>query len=300
MPERIANFQADKTKLTHRICRVEVEVSQKKEGENIIHNTLIFDGLNVNFNITKTRGSVSNKGHISICNLNKEQIEYLTTITAWNTPQEQRKVIRLYAGYKDNDNENVGLIFQGDIVQAFPTTEPDVWLECECITGFQKQLENTTMAFNGIVDANIIGQSLSKKLDVSYNWKAKENKQIDSFYYAGSITKAIAELNNIGGFVAYMEDEQLIVDNAIPSTPKEGEVRIYNELSGLISHPEPNFNGVKIRVLLDPSIKCGEAIKLESEMIPSANGVYWIYSVRHFGELRGQAFYTELDCKAYR
>ena len=57
--------------------------------------------------------------------------------------------------------------------------------------------------------------------------------------------------------------------------------------------------GVKFRVLLDPSLKCGQPVRLESAQIPAANGVYYIYSLTHRGELRAEPFYTELSCRNY-
>jgi hypothetical protein len=314
MPELIAQFQNQAvTSLTHRVVRVEVEVGQETVGEGkkkeVIHNTLIFDGLNVRFNILKMRGVMQNKCDIAICNLNKEQVEYLTTINSWQTPQNMQKVLRVWAGYRDDKGkENVGLIFQGDIIRAFPTTEPDVWLECNCLSGYLNQLKTGTLTIQGKVSVRDICTKAAALLGLSLDYQAKSNKTVNGFYHAGGLTQLIKELDELDSKITvYQDNETLIVADAIleenkkdASGVKEGQmVRVYNQLSGLISHPEPDPAGVKFKVLLDPSLKCGETVKLESDMIPAANGVYWIYSIRHFGELRGQAFYSEINARSY-
>lgn len=306
--EQIALRQNESVKgLSSRVVRVEVEVGQTdgKNGEKI-HNTILIDGLNVRFNIVKMRGVMQNKCTVAICNLKKEQVEYLTTINAWDIPQNQRKVLRVWAGYKDyNGVENVGLIFQGDIIRAFPTARPDVWLECNCLSGYLNQLKTGKLEIKGKVDMSVIFQKAAELMGLKLQYLTTVKKKVNGFFYAGSLTGIIKKLVALSSKIAvYQEDDSLIVEDYEPEkTDKdlEGkEVRTYNQFSGMIGIPEPDPTGVKIKVLLDPTLKCGEPIKLESELIPAANGVYWIYTIKHYGELRGTAFYSEILARNFQ
>ena len=75
------------------------------------------DGIELKFSIEKNGGAIMNKATIDICNLARSDIEYLTTYTSQFIAINDRKRIRLIAGY---DNE-YGLIFDGDIINALPT-----------------------------------------------------------------------------------------------------------------------------------------------------------------------------------
>lgn len=304
MSENIARKQdTGVTGLTHRIVRVEVEIFQTNNGNTIIHNLLTFDGLNVRFNILKRRSVMQNKCDIAICNLNKEQVEYLTTINGWDTPEYLRKKLRVFAGYMDAvGKENIGMIFQGDIIRAMPTTEPDVWLECNCLSGYAEQLKTNTLSMHGNITIKDICTRAAKELGLNLVWKAsgKNNKTVDGFYHADSVLSLIDEISKLGNVDVYEEDGDLVVtDSEIAKPVDEHSVRVFGETSGMISHPEPDPFGVKFKVLLDPSIKCGDPVQLQSNMIPAANGVYYVYSIRHFGELRGQAFYSEIEARSY-
>lgn len=311
MPEVIAqNQNGAVTKPTQRIVRVEVETSQEDGGnKKVIHKTKIYDGLNVRFSILKRRGVMRNKCDIAICNLAKDQVEYLTTINAWeNIPQNKQKVLRVWAGYRDyTGKENVGLLFEGDIIRAFPTTEPDVWLECNCLSGYLNQLKTGKLELKGKLPLKDICQKVAELLGLELIWKCNSTKTIRGFYSCGALTDMIAQVNELDDkAIIYQDGNCLCAEDYIPEEGqkadnlKEGQqIRVFNQTSGLISHPEPDPFGVKFRILLDPSIKCGDAVKLESDMIPSANGVYWVYSIKHHGELRGREFYSEINARKY-
>ncbi len=286
------------TLMPKRYARIEVEVGKKKDekSKTITYDLQSFEGLNVRFNITKRRGSTMNRAEIAICNLKTSTVEYLTTINALGKDQEERKVIRLFAGYEDN----AGQIFEGDIIRALPSAPPDVWITAKCLSGYHNNMQLVTLDLKSGVSPKQICNLVAKQLGLGLSWKCTSKKQLDQFKYQGPMTKAIEEINQIGGLVAYQDDDFLVVEDENMTAPTEGElIKTYSLESGLIGLPEPDVFGVKFRVLLDPTLKCGQAVRLESKQIPAANGVYYIYSLTHRGELRAEPFYTELCCKNY-
>ena len=153
-----------------------------------------------------------------------------------------------------------------------------------------------------------ICQKVAELLGLELVWKAQSTKTVKGFYSCGALTDMLQQINELDEkTIIYQDGNSLIVEDYMPmqennaNNLKEGQqIKVFNQLSGLISHPEPDPFGVKFKVLLDPSLKCGDAVKLESDMIPSADGVYWIYSIRHHGELRGREFYSEINARKYQ
>lgn len=286
------------TKMPKRYARVEVEVGQQKDEKSqiITHNLESFEGLNVRFNITKRRGSTMNRAEIAICNLQTSTVEYLTTINALGGNQKERKVIRLFAGYEDN----AGQIFEGDVIRALPSAPPDTWITAQCLSGYHNNMQLVTLDLKGGVSVKQVCTLVAKQLKLELNWLSKSQKKLDQFKYQGPMTKAIEELNQIGEIVAYQDDRFLVVEDEKMTAPAAGTwIKTFSLESGLIGLPEPDLFGVKFKVLLDPTLKCGQPVRLESKQIPAANGVYYIYSLTHRGELRAEPFYTELSCKNY-
>jgi hypothetical protein len=100
-----------------------------------------------------------------------------------------------------------------------------------------------------------------------------------------------------------------------------GQVLTISPSSGLIGIPEQTSGGINVRVLLNPSIKIGTTIKLDSTInkfrfaldTPSASttgpkgsaaltnklnadGLYYVMVAEYQGDTRGQPWYTNLTC----
>lgn len=286
------------TQISKRYVRAEVEVKREtdEKTQTVTHHLESFESLNVRFRITKRRGSVMNRAEIALCNLKTSTVDYLTTINALGMNQEDRKVIRLFAGYADN----YGQIFEGDIIRALPSAPPDVWVTAQCLSGYHNNMQLVTLDLKGGVSVKQVCTLVAQQLKLNLDWQSTSEKQLDQFKYQGPMTKAIEELNQIGDIVAYQDDGFLVVEDAKKKAPAQGEwIKTFSLQSGLIGLPEPDLFGVKFRVLLDPSLKCGQPVRLESAQIPAASGVYYIYSLTHRGELRAEPFYTELSCRNY-
>lgn len=92
--------------------------------------------------------------------------------------------------------------------------------------------------------------------------------------------------------------------------------------TGLIGVPEQTQNGLMVRVLLNPAIRIGQTIKLDSTDINqlrygldtqsvatnltlqqgaaklNADGLYYVMRAEHFGDTRGTSWYSDLTCLA--
>lgn len=257
------------------------------------------DGLNVRFNISKTRGQVQGRARISICNLGRRDMEYLTTYMSPWVELQKRKKIQLFAGYEGNTT----LLFSGDILKALPTQPPDVWLECEALGGYYNNLVTESFTLQGPITLKQIAQTLAKRQGLLFFCKADvsvASQQVDNFCHTGGLTNSLKKLNELGLGVAWIEDGTLYLDAKEPELKEGSNMRVISEDSGLVGVPVPGPLGVDVTVLLDPSLKLGEPMEIRSSLMPSINGIYWPYSLEHTGELRGNEWYTKLKCQRFQ
>jgi len=111
----------------------------------------------------------------------------------------------------------------------------------------------------------------------------------------------------------------------IPLTEyKPGEVPVITSATGMIGLPEQTQNGIKLITLLNPSIKIGQAVKLDNASIQrvrvglgsdqtqslerqtlgqfgttiNSDGLYYVMRADHNGDTRGNDWYTHLICLA--
>ena len=100
-----------------------------------------------------------------------------------------------------------------------------------------------------------------------------------------------------------------------------GDVPVISATSGLVGVPEQTANGISLRVLLNPTIKIGQCIKLDTNAVnkyryglditsqadslalarqiqTNADGLYYCMCVNHSGDSRGNDWYTDLTCLA--
>lgn len=275
---------------------VDFQIEKPDENGN---NAKRIDGLNVRFNISKTRGQVQGRARISICNLGRRDLEYLTTYMSPWVELQKRKKIQLFAGYEGN----TALLFSGDILKALPTQPPDVWLACEALGGYYNNLVTESFTLQGPITLKQIAQTLAKRQGLLFSCKADAsvaNQQVDNFCHTGGLTNSLKKLNELGLCVAWIEDGTLCLDAKEPEFKEGANMRVISEDSGLVGVPVPGPLGVDVTVLLDPSLKLGEPVEIRSSLMPSINGVYWPYSLEHTGELRGNEWYTKLKCQRFQ
>jgi hypothetical protein len=99
-----------------------------------------------------------------------------------------------------------------------------------------------------------------------------------------------------------------------------GEIPVISPATGLVGVPEQTQNGIHIRVLLNPYLKIGQVVKLDSTINPyrygldiqsqasnalistsiktNADGLYYVMIADYSGDTRGNEWYTDLTCLA--
>lgn len=269
----------------------------------LFKNRTELDGLNVRFT-TKvySQAGIPAEAYIDIYNLNREDLQRLTTSVAnW---LKKQTLIELRAGY-DND---VKTLFKGMIMDATPEGNPDISLHIKGLSGIEWMSEVIRVNKNNITikgllqtasDAMGYPLNISEKISSNNKWL---NRVIDNFSFTGSPFELLAQIQAMVG--GYAQDE-----NSIIITCYNGEIFVWalkedksapklvvSAKTGMIGYPKLTATGVNVKMLLNPSIKVGDSIYLQSERVPLSNGNYFVTSILHQGELRGNEFYTTLEC----
>lgn len=275
--------------LDKRVCFIEVETNDNGRRE-----LKRLDGLAIKGRVSRKMGSVLSNAKISVANLKRSQVEYLTTYTSPYINPSVRKKINIYAGY---EKAGWGRIFTGDIYKALPDGKPDTWLNIEAKSLFYQNriplsygLQNVTM--------EEAGKSIANNLGLSFEWQATSKKSLDVFNFSGSQAQLIKEFNELDDVVMFEDNGVLKVVDKIAKRGNK-TAKLVNENSGLIGVPEPDQFGVKFKCLLDASLYCGDWIKLESRILPMINGYYQVYTIDFDFASREPQFYCEIYAKNY-
>ena len=111
----------------NRVCFLEVETNDN--GNKQLKR---LQGLAIKGRVSRKMSAVESEATVSVANLTKSDIEYLTTFTSPYVKPQSKKLIRIYAGYSQT---GWGKIFEGDITEALPSDLPDTWVCPLCGVG---------------------------------------------------------------------------------------------------------------------------------------------------------------------
>lgn len=284
-----------------RVCYVQI---QTPSGDKEIHN------ISMRGRITRKMSETGSSAKISIANLSREDVEYLTTYVSPYVNQSKRKRINIFAGY---ESTGAAQIFSGDIYSALPEGLPDTWLNIEAKTEFFNQQNIITFSTSNTNTKNI-ATNVANQLGVNLVWRSKSQKLIDAFNFVGAKAKLLYKLNLADNIRAFIDNGNLYVidkDEEPPqeennntsqtsTTKKSGFIKYITPDSGLIGLPQPDEYGVKIKILLDPAVQLGDWFKLESKRLPIVNGFYQVYEMTYDFATREPQYYIEIFGKNKR
>lgn len=273
----------------NRICYVQLGGGQpfsyyKDNGfQNIKWETI--EGLDVRFNIKFFSDSAEGTANISILGLSFSRILQLASWAGEATAYSKCWFIRVYAGYGVSRND-VDMIFEGQIINAMPTSPPDVWLNIEARTHYGNRTEYFTVDFmklnhlskrtatirkalsllceslnaaHNLTDDMIRTLSSDMQKVLSYGTTALPVFPSTSQYsdVVKSI-KAICKNNNLtfrrifqsNGFPKYEFYPRLMPDDWEPGTLLEISAK-----TGMIGIPQMRYEGIVVKSLLSNAHK---------------------------------------------
>lgn len=278
-------------------------VIQTKDGAKEIRNAAIRG------RVTRKMSENASTANISIANLTKDDIEYLTTYMSPYVDQSNRKRISIFAGY---ENTGVGQIFSGDIYTALPEGMPDTWLNIEAKTNYYNQQDIITYTSQNTT-VKQFALNAANEMNLQLSWQSKSQKLIDAINFTGAKAELINQLNKLENIYAYIDNEILkVVDkdaeppstssgneqqSGTSATKQPGYIKRLSPQSGLIGIPQPDEYGLKAKALLDPTMNIGDWVEITSDLLPIINGQYQIYELTFDFASREPQFYVEIAGK---
>lgn len=266
--------------LDTRIIYLELEVPGGKKR---------YDGMSVEYTVTKTGGTIMNEAEIKVANLAKDVRDFLVTATSPLRRPRQRKSVALYAGYAST---GVTRRFVGDITSASPSQPPDIWLTMKARTGYFSKGNIVAKSAPAQAKLSVLSKGVADDLGLVLEFQAKD-KGIANFSFTGAALHQVNKLADAGLVDAYVDDDRLVIKDR--GAPLTGRRRKLSRETGMIGVPEVDEKGVKIKMLFDPYTTVGTELDVASEINPAANGLFTIYKLRESCALRNTQFYLEAE-----
>ncbi|WP_249205271.1 hypothetical protein [Achromobacter sp. Marseille-Q0513] len=277
--------------------------------------------LSFSFEIKRNDASSPNAATIKVMNASAE--------TASMVQKEFTRVV-LQAGYEGN----YGVIFHGNLVRAKwgKSGGVDTVLNLTAADGDQAYnfaVVNTTLP-KGATKADKL-RLLCSAMN-PYGVKQGYAPELDGkASIRGTVMSGMARsyMNDVCGSANALWSIQDGKVNVVPETAyMPGSVPVISHETGLVGMPEQAENGIKLRMLLNPSIRVGGLIHLDNSRIAeygfqaksnakrdggkkaeaevdrseqrkiSSDGYYYVMVVEHRGNTRGGDWYTDVLCVA--
>ena len=232
--------------------------------------------------------------------------EHINALTVWDKGQalQKKRYIEVYAGYSSNGDDMSKPIFAGYVMNAIPTSPPEMWMNFECIRAWDKDQCVTGVETMRDASPRQILQKIAEILEVDFNLTSfmsstiKWDEEKYTFAFDGKkkvqLTYKFADQFNCicidqnGTIVAADRREWL-------KAPK----RIAREVSqdtGMLAVGNVDNAGAKVVHRLDNTFSLLSWVDVKSRLIPNMDArPYYVSAFRHTGHLRGDKWQTELE-----
>ena len=249
---------------------------------------------------------------IAIYNLNDPTEQILLT---------QGMTVKLQAGYQNQ--QELGTIYEGTLFQPMWERENgvDFKLTLRCMVGLMEQTNNfvTLAVAGGLTQGQLIYQMAKAAhfpldtTNVNLSSTIRSSRGEVLFGQPGEyVASAAKESEALAWFGHHSVN---ITDFVQPAgSSQKFKTLVYGPGNGLVGTPIQTQDGVNIKVLLDARAELSNQFQLEPSVaikqfdrvlgqtyptILDASGTYIIGAVRHYGDSRGEDWYTEMTGFTY-
>lgn len=269
--------------------------------------------LQFKFNVRRGDIQTPNSATIRIYNLSE------TTVRTLQTKEFSQLILQV--GYKDG---NFGTIFNGSIKYKYTGNESNIdsYLDLVAADGdsaYNFAVVNTSLAAGSkpedhlSVLATAMG-TYDVALDPTQPTLRTNTLPRGKVMYgmARDYVRVLAQSNGCSWSI---QDGKLQL--ILQTSYRPGDPIVLTSATGLIGFPEQTQNGIRVRALLNPSIKIGSRIQIDNasvqkfrfglniqaevqqqQFLPklSDDGMYKVLIAEHDGDTRGNIWYTDIIC----
>lgn len=263
----------------------------------------------IDFDISKTDSGEPNSAVVIIYNLNEstrgkiQQIEPQTKVIV----EAGHLGLDPISGKTRSDDDNLFIIFYGDLKQAYQTKQGPNWVtKLELGDGYEAiKTKRVSLSFE---EGTTYAQAASTILNRTFQntgvffgdaeekiEAAKQIKANHGFSVVGSGPKALEEA------LTPLDLQYTIIDNAVyvkrADSPIDAPIPLISKASGLVGSPEPGKDGtIKFQVIIQKGLLPGHKIELISNISP--DGAF--YEIKRVdmsgGSYDNQDFTATVEC----
>ena len=267
------------------------------------------------------------RGDLMTPNSCDAKVYNLSDATANRVYSKEFTQLALNVGYQD---QPLQLIFRGTIKQARKGREDQKNAYVAITAADSDEVFNfsagaLTLAAGSTQSAGItalIGQmarsAVNQTLTQGYTPELKPNQGLRGRTYYGMTRDELRDIAANNNCTVSIQDGQVTFVPLTAFIP--GAAVLITPYTGLIGVPEQTQNGLEMTVLMNPAIKIGQLVKLDSSDVNqyrygldltsqvlnqnlaqsttklNADGLYYVLKAEHTGDTRGTAWYTKLTC----
>lgn len=261
--------------------------------------TVIIDKLRINFNIEKTSTSTPNSAEIEVYNLAE---------TTRNLIAAKGTKVKLSIGYEGlnpqgffgtgiGTTSNVDLVYFGDVRKFIVNVQkPDVISRIECGDGLNKYSNaRINKSYGRGVKLEQIITDLEQAMGLPIIRRDKKLTKV----FAGGVTLSglvrdyLDKICESNGLEWSIQDNQIRIIEKDFFTKTQGIILLTPE-TGLIKSPNSTKDGIEFESLIQPNLKIGSIVKIESKYL---TGFFKIRKINHAGDSQEGDFLTKCECR---
>jgi hypothetical protein len=241
--------------------------------------------LKIEFDVSKSISSTQNEAEIKVFNLSE---------SSRNAMGKELDEVTLEAGYwPPFGSDNTGIIFKGYIRDVQHTRDGPTIVTTLTTGDGDKAVRNSTVSksYKSGTKVETVMNDLQSELEKEGvgkgEWKLPEKLPTMKRPYAvvGSVKREFDILSRGYGFYWSIQNGNTEV---MPGDGTVGGIIHITPLSGMVNVPTITDNGIKVAVLLNPEIKPGIKVKIESQVLEmnAEGGEYRVGDCRYSGDNR--------------
>lgn len=250
-----------------------------------------FQDLSIVATGSKFTSSLDALCEVQIFNLTREQRNFILTQASY-IRQPRPLPIRMSL---DVGRESYGTfrLYDGYVYSALATQPPDIGILLSSLANnaqtsqFKGQTQSAKANFRTICQQ--VATENGKTLDFQATDKIIENWQSSS-----SLRDSIKSLHDLANVNVDADSDIMAVWDV--GAPRKGEIRVINQTNGMVGIPEITEWGVRVKMMIDNSIKLGALVRVESDTNPAVNGEYTVSKIDFQIANRQQPFWYVLEC----
>ncbi len=265
----------------------------------------IYKDLDVSVVGEKTTSARNDTCEINIKGIKQENLANLT-----NYFYDTNKPIRVRVEY-GREGSPLSLLYFGETLNSESKgSAVDVLsnsIKLICGTGVTGKNKLTSVSLPKGVSLQEASQDIAKSLGVGLKFDAS-NVSLNGFVLNSDAYSGIEKLNKNVNINAFLDGEFLVVKNK--NGVRDNQVIVLNKNSGMLGVPKrlatskpktatEKQSQIEVSWLADRVPVVGGAVRIESERVPSANGLWIIDKLRFNLENRANNWFFTAECTKY-